>query len=135
MRYFLQTVNNSVICSAWKSKTRIKGIYQARSLFFPVGSWSQNCSFKDLIFGFSFWWKFVLLLCVLYWRDSKRIFARTLYQHRSFNLVSDLTWVNLKLSHSVNSLKRTTDIMFGGKQVLICGYGEVCDNLPLFLQI
>ena len=23
-------------------------------------------------------------------------------------------------------LKRTTDVMFGGKQVLICGYGEVC---------
>ena len=23
-------------------------------------------------------------------------------------------------------LKRTTDIMFGGKQVLVCGYGEVC---------
>lgn len=22
-------------------------------------------------------------------------------------------------------LKRTTDIMFGGKQVLVCGYGEV----------
>ena len=22
-------------------------------------------------------------------------------------------------------LKRTTDVMFGGKQVLICGYGEV----------
>ena len=23
------------------------------------------------------------------------------------------------------SLKRTTDVMFGGKQVLVCGYGEV----------
>lgn len=23
------------------------------------------------------------------------------------------------------SLKRTTDIMFGGKQVVVCGYGEV----------
>lgn len=23
------------------------------------------------------------------------------------------------------SLKRTTDIMFGGKQVIVCGYGEV----------
>jgi S-adenosylhomocysteine hydrolase len=23
------------------------------------------------------------------------------------------------------SLKRTTDVMFGGKQILICGYGEV----------
>lgn len=22
-------------------------------------------------------------------------------------------------------LKRTTDVMFGGKQVLVCGYGEV----------
>ena len=25
----------------------------------------------------------------------------------------------------VDSLKRTTDIMFGGKQVLVCGYGQV----------
>ena len=26
----------------------------------------------------------------------------------------------------INSrLKRTTDVMFGGKQVLVCGYGEV----------
>lgn len=24
-----------------------------------------------------------------------------------------------------DSLKRTTDIMFGGKQVVVCGYGEV----------
>ena len=24
-----------------------------------------------------------------------------------------------------HSLKRTTDVMFGGKQVLVCGYGEV----------
>lgn len=24
-----------------------------------------------------------------------------------------------------NSLKRSTDVMFGGKQVVICGYGEV----------
>ena len=27
------------------------------------------------------------------------------------------------------SLKRTTDVMFGGKQVLVCGYGEVNDKL------
>lgn len=26
---------------------------------------------------------------------------------------------------SYYSLKRSTDIMFGGKQVVICGYGEV----------
>lgn len=25
----------------------------------------------------------------------------------------------------IYSLKRSTDIMFGGKQVVICGYGEV----------
>lgn len=25
----------------------------------------------------------------------------------------------------LSSLKRTTDVMFGGKQVLVCGYGEV----------
>ena len=25
----------------------------------------------------------------------------------------------------LDALKRTTDVMFGGKQVLICGYGEV----------
>lgn len=23
-------------------------------------------------------------------------------------------------------LKRTTDILFGGRQVVVCGYGEVC---------
>ena len=27
--------------------------------------------------------------------------------------------------NSLFSLKKTTDIMFGGKQVLVCGYGEV----------
>lgn len=27
------------------------------------------------------------------------------------------------------SLKRTTDIMFGGKQVVVCGYGEVTHSL------
>ena len=26
------------------------------------------------------------------------------------------------------SLKRTTDVMFGGKQVLVCGYGEVSEK-------
>lgn len=25
----------------------------------------------------------------------------------------------------IDSLKRSTDIMFGGKQVVLCGYGEV----------
>jgi adenosylhomocysteinase len=25
----------------------------------------------------------------------------------------------------VSSLKRSTDVMFGGKQVILCGYGEV----------
>ena len=25
----------------------------------------------------------------------------------------------------IDSLKRTTDIMFGGKQIVVCGYGEV----------
>lgn len=25
----------------------------------------------------------------------------------------------------IYSLKRTTDVMFGGKQVVVCGYGEV----------
>lgn len=27
--------------------------------------------------------------------------------------------------YPINSLKRSTDVMFGGKQVVICGYGEV----------
>ena len=31
-----------------------------------------------------------------------------------------ITYFSLK-----NSLKRSTDLMFGGKQVVICGYGEV----------
>ena len=25
----------------------------------------------------------------------------------------------------LDGLKRTTDVMFGGKQVVVCGYGEV----------
>lgn len=29
----------------------------------------------------------------------------------------------------VFSLKRTTDVMFGGKQVVVCGYGEVSQHL------
>uniref|UniRef100_A0AAY4B9K2 S-adenosyl-L-homocysteine hydrolase NAD binding domain-containing protein n=1 Tax=Denticeps clupeoides TaxID=299321 RepID=A0AAY4B9K2_9TELE len=29
----------------------------------------------------------------------------------------------------LDGLKRTTDIMFGGKQVVVCGYGEVCKGL------
>ncbi len=29
------------------------------------------------------------------------------------------------------SLKRTTDVMFGGKQVVVCGYGEVSKHLRL----
>lgn len=28
------------------------------------------------------------------------------------------------------SLKRTTDVMFGGKQVVVCGYGEVSSASP-----
>ncbi|CAG12135.1 unnamed protein product, partial [Tetraodon nigroviridis] len=31
----------------------------------------------------------------------------------------------------LDGLKRTTDVMFGGKQVVVCGYGEPCDlSLP-----
>lgn len=33
-------------------------------------------------------------------------------------------WI-LILCFSFLSLKRTTDMMFGGKQVVVCGYGEV----------
>lgn len=29
------------------------------------------------------------------------------------------------VSNTLPSLKRTTDVMFGGKQVVVCGYGEV----------
>lgn len=29
------------------------------------------------------------------------------------------------VSFIVYSLKRSTDVMFGGKQVVVCGYGEV----------
>lgn len=28
----------------------------------------------------------------------------------------------------IDSLKRTTDVMFGGKQVVVCGYGEVINK-------
>ena len=30
---------------------------------------------------------------------------------------------------SLARLKRTTDVMFGGKQVVVCGYGEVSQTL------
>lgn len=33
-----------------------------------------------------------------------------------------------------DSLKRTTDVMFGGKQVVVCGYGEVSRRLLLFIK-
>lgn len=50
-----------------------------------------------------------------------------------FDLVLGLTDPNTGLSLSP-SLKRTTDVMFGGKQVVVCGYGEVssvsCAGLP-----
>lgn len=34
----------------------------------------------------------------------------------------------------LHSLKRTTDVMFGGKQVVVCGYGEVTSRaaVPVF---
>ena len=40
--------------------------------------------------------------------------------HNFINLSNLSTYIYL-----FPSLKRTTDVMFGGKQVLICGYGEV----------
>ena len=30
---------------------------------------------------------------------------------------------------TLDRLKRTTDVMFGGKQVVVCGYGEVSHTL------
>lgn len=36
----------------------------------------------------------------------------------------DFVFDSLFIPH-VSSLKRTTDVMFGGKQVVVCGYGEV----------
>lgn len=36
----------------------------------------------------------------------------------------DIVFDTLFISHD-SSLKRTTDVMFGGKQVVVCGYGEV----------
>lgn len=35
------------------------------------------------------------------------------------------TTQTVSISLLFRSLKRTTDIMFGGKQVVVCGYGEV----------
>jgi len=34
---------------------------------------------------------------------------------------------------AVFRLKRTTDVMFGGRQVVVCGYGEVWTHLLLSL--
>lgn len=39
------------------------------------------------------------------------------------NVTKSLSIILLSLLNS--SLKRSTDVMFGGKQVVICGYGEV----------
>ncbi|KAK2526571.1 hypothetical protein Q9233_008341 [Columba guinea] len=40
--------------------------------------------------------------------------------------VSGVRWTNPNTGLSLSpSLKRTTDVMFGGKQVVVCGYGEV----------
>lgn len=39
--------------------------------------------------------------------------------------LSLLRAVKINNGVSVRSLKRTTDVMFGGKQVVVCGYGEV----------
>lgn len=33
--------------------------------------------------------------------------------------------INKLIVSFFNSLKRATDVMFGGKQVVVCGYGEV----------
>ena len=35
------------------------------------------------------------------------------------------SWTNKYFFHFLCRLKRTTDVMFGGKQVVVCGYGEV----------
>lgn len=39
--------------------------------------------------------------------------------------ISIIEWVYEKWRNFFVSLKRSTDVMFGGKQVVICGYGEV----------
>lgn len=40
--------------------------------------------------------------------------------------VAGILWILIRVVLLVSaSLKRTTDIMFGGKQVVVCGYGEV----------
>lgn len=47
-----------------------------------------------------------------------------------------LEFVTKGLSWAVvcfHSLKRTTDVMFGGKQVVVCGYGEVNSWAPVSL--
>lgn len=36
---------------------------------------------------------------------------------------------------SILSLKRTTDVMFGGKQVVVCGYGEVSQHQLILRHI
>lgn len=40
--------------------------------------------------------------------------------------ISGVRWTNPNTGLFLSSsLKRTTDVMFGGKQVVVCGYGEV----------
>lgn len=64
--------------------------------------------------------------------ETTRLCCLNFYCCRAFTLTPSLlqtVWINIRLRvHdcvSILRLKRTTDVMFGGKQVVVCGYGEV----------
>lgn len=48
--------------------------------------------------------------------------------------VVSLQWQHITIicPYSIFRLKRTTDVMFGGKQVVVCGYGEVSQHQLIF---
>lgn len=60
--------------------------------------------------------------------------ANTIVKHRedfrvTFHFSTSFPFLSIpSLCVSVSRLKRATDTMFGGKQVVVCGYGEV--SLP-----
>ncbi len=46
-------------------------------------------------------------------------------KYMSFSVRLELCGFTEHVCVLCSSLKRTTDVMFGGKQVVVCGYGEV----------
>ena len=91
-------------------------------------------------------WSFPFFVCCNFWRMISSSLVQTettLGVHRLYQLskagklnipainvndsVTKAKFDNMYCAREsvIDSLKRTTDIMFGGKQIVVCGYGEV----------